>query len=324
MTRSPTPTVPPDTRSTQLLRVEARAQECTDVASLILVDPHGRELPPWSPGAHVDVTVTAGAVRQYSLCGDPDDRRRWRIAVLREADGRGSSVRLHDEVGPGSLLEVGTPRNNFALVEAPSYLLVAGGIGITPMLAMARHLSTTGADWRLLYAGRTRSRMALTVEAVALGPVTLHRDDEMGPLPLEAVLDSLEPGTAVYCCGPEGLLAAVEALCPAACPLHVERFHPRDLGVDPAADEPFEVVLRSTGTTVQVAAGQSILDALGKAGMDVPSSCREGTCTSCETGVTEGEVDHRDSVLGDEERAENTTMMICVSRARSPRLVLDL
>ncbi len=323
MTRSPAPAVPPDTRSTLLLRVEARTQECADVASLVLVDPHGRELPPWSPGAHVDVTVTSGTVRQYSLCGDPAEPTRWRIAILREADGRGGSLRLHDEVGPGSLLEVGRPRNNFGLVTAPSYLLVAGGIGITPMLAMARHLNATSADWRLLYAGRTRSRMALTSEAVALGPVTLHRDDEMGPLPLDAVLGSAEPGTAVYCCGPEGLLTAVEDLCPSACSLHVERFHPRDTGVDPAA-APFEVVVRSTGTTVQVAAGQSILDALGKAGMNVPSSCREGTCTSCETGVTEGDVDHRDSVLSDHEREENTTMMICVSRSRSPRLVLDL
>lgn len=313
----------PGLAATRVLRVDRRRVECEDVVTLDLVDPSGADLPAWAPGAHVDVVLSASTVRQYSLCGDPRDRGRWRLGVLRDPAGRGGSRQLHDEVTAGSLLEVGAPRNNFPLVEAPAYFLLAGGIGITALLPMAQELHRRCADVTVVHAGRTRSRMAFASEVAALG-AAVHHDDEAGLLPVAALLDGLAPGTAVYCCGPEGLLAAVEDACPSGCDLHVERFAPTSRATDDDADGPFEVMLRSTGATVQVAEGQSVLDALGKAGIDVPSSCREGTCASCEAGVVEGLVDHRDSVLDAEEREAGETMMICVSRARSERLVLDL
>lgn len=323
MSHSALPTAVADATATRVLRVESRTRECDDTVSLELADPYGHDLPAWEPGAHVDVVLGAATVRQYSLCGDPRVRNRWRLGILREPDGRGGSAYLHDEVGPGDLLEVGVPRNNFPLVDAPAYLLLAGGIGVTALLPMAHTLGRRGADVAVVHAGRTRSRMAFHGELAALG-CSFHHDDEAGLLPVADLLRSLAPGTAVYCCGPEGLLAAVESTCPSTCELHVERFAPKPVEADREADGPFEVLLRSTGVTVQVAAGQSVLEALGTAGIDVPSSCREGTCASCETNVVDGLVDHRDSMLTDEEREAGETMMICVSRARSERLVLDL
>lgn len=309
--------------TTRPLRVVRRVRECDDTVALDLVDPHGDPLPAWEPGAHVDVVLGAATVRQYSLCGDPADHGRWRLGILREAAGRGGSVMLHDEVDVDSVLEVGTPRNNFPLVPASEHLLLGGGIGITPLLPMARELRRRGAPHRLLHATRSARRAPFAREVAALGGTT-HHDDVEGTLDVAALLGGAGPETAVYCCGPEGLLAAVEAGCPAHCSLHVERFAPREIETDRTADGPFEVLLRSTGTVVQVAEGQSVLDAVSRAGVDVPSSCREGTCASCETGVVEGSVDHRDSMLTEAERAAGETMMICVSRARGPRLVLDL
>lgn len=307
------------------LRVERRDQVARDVIALTLTDPHGAALPPWSPGAHVDFEVHAGVVRQYSLCGDPTDPTRWRIAVLREQESRGGSAHLHAHAWPRSMLQVGAPRNNFPLVEAAHYLLLAGGIGITPLLPMARELHTRGASWRLVYGGRNRSRMAFLDELGGYPQVEIVPQDERGPLPVLQLLAEPAVSTAVYCCGPEGLLRAVETAC-AGWPenaLHVERFRARP---EPAAgtDEPFEVQLTSTGQVLAVAAGQSILDVLHDAGVDVPSSCREGTCASCETGVVDGEIEHRDAVLTDAERRRGDTMMLCVSRSRSGRLVLDI
>lgn len=315
------PTIGPGT--TRPLRVARRVAECDDVVALDLVDPTGAALPPWEPGAHVDVVLSAATVRQYSLCGDPARPDVWRLGVLRETDGRGGSAALHDDVGVGSVLEVGPPRNNFPLEPASGHLLLGGGIGITPLLPMARELARRGADHRLVHATRSATRSPFAAEVVALGG-TLHHDDTDGRLDVPGLLGGLPPGTAVYCCGPEGLLDAAEAARPDHVTLHVERFAPREQDTDTDADGPFEVLLRSTGAVVQVAEGQSVLDAVSRAGVDVPSSCREGTCSSCETGVVEGLVDHRDSLLTDEERAAGETMMLCVSRARSPRLVLDL
>ncbi|TNC24154.1 PDR/VanB family oxidoreductase [Amycolatopsis alkalitolerans] len=297
--------------------VTAKTTEAEGVVSFEL---SGEGLPGWTPGAHIDLAIRAGLTRQYSLCGDPADRGRWRIAVLREEPGRGGSRHLHDVVEPGDTLSAGEPRNNFPLVPAPGYVFVAGGIGITPLLPMIREAERDGADWTLYYGGRRRARMAFTAELARYGDrVRLLPEDEHGLLPLAGIL----AGSAypVYCCGPEPLLAATERACPPE-RLRLERFHPRE--TDPAPEREFEVEASASGRTVRVAPGESILDALDAAAVPVPSSCREGTCGTCETLVIDGEVEHRDSVLSEPERAEGKTMMVCVSRARSARLVLDL
>ena len=313
------------------LRV-ARAWPAADgVMGYVLADRLGGELPSWTPGAHVDVHLPSAMTRQYSLSGDPADRRSWRIAVLLEEDSRGGSRYLHHQVTAGSELLAGMPRNNFPLVDASRYVFIAGGIGITALLPMIAAAQATGADWRLHYGARSRMRMAFTDEVARYGDrCRLYPQDTAGLMPLDTILGPAADGAAVYCCGPEPLLRAVEQRQPTrrAGSLHVERFRPRDPdagGASTGGDgDGFAVVLNSSGMTVRVAPGQSILTALTTAGIDVPSSCQEGTCASCETGVIEGEVEHRDSVLTDEERAAGQTMMLCVSRARSPRLVLDL
>jgi ferredoxin-NADP reductase len=308
------------------LRVARAWQAAESVMSYVLDDPRGGELPPWAPGAHVELHLPSGLTRQYSLSGDPADRRNWRIAVLLEEDSRGGSRYLHQRVTAGAELLAGPPRNNFPLVSASRYVFIAGGIGITPLLPMIAAAHAAGADWRLHYGARSSGRMAFTDEVARYGDRgRLYPQETAGLIPLGDILGPAADGAAVYCCGPEPLLLAVEERHRArrAGSLHVERFHPRQ-AVSPAPDEAFEVMLNSTGAVVRVAPGQSILTALARAGFDVPSSCLEGTCATCETAVLAGEVDHRDSVLTDDERAGGRTMMLCVSRARSGRLVLDL
>lgn len=300
------------------VRVTSKTREAEDVVSFVLT---GDELPPWTPGAHIDLEVRPGVCRQYSLCGDPADRDRWQVAVLREDSGRGGSRYLHDAVEAGASLRVGGPRNNFPLEPADGYVFVAGGIGITPLIPMFRAAQLLGVDWTLYYGGRRRAKMAFLDALSGYGKrVRILPEDECGLLPLaEIVAESNHP---VYCCGPEPLLVAVERLCPPD-RLRVERFHPRADALDGPA-QGFEVFATLSGAMVRVAPKESILDALDDAGVPVPSSCREGTCGTCETTVLEGEVDHRDSILTDEERTSGNTMMVCVSRARSARLVLDV
>ena len=282
-------------------------------------------LPEWAPGAHVDLALGDGLVRQYSLCGDPADRSSWRLAVLREPDGRGGSAYVHDRLAAGDRMTVTGPRNHFELVPSPRYLFIAGGIGITPIRPMVTAARSAGADWRLVYGGRRRMGMAFHDELAALGDrVEIRPQDEYGLLDLESLLGVVEPDTAIYCCGPEPLLEAVEKHCAAwpAGALHIERFTPRE--IDTSEDVEFEVELAATGKVVDVPAGTSILHALENAGVPVLSSCQEGTCGTCETGVLDGVPDHRDSILTEAERTTCDFMMICVSRARTPRLVLDL
>ncbi|WP_121703989.1 PDR/VanB family oxidoreductase [Streptomyces sp. E5N298] len=303
------------------LVVDRRETAADGVLALTLRHPLDGPLPDWEPGAHVDVVLGPGLERQYSLCGDPADRAVWRIAVLRETDGRGGSAYVHEEVRPGDKVRVRGPRNNFRLERAPRYRFVAGGIGITPILPMLAAAERAGAEWSLLYGGRTRAGMAFTEELERYGDrVTIVPEDESGLLDLA---DDVPQDTLVYCCGPGPLLDAVEGRCPAGS-LRVERFRPKEADArDPAGAE-FEVVLARSGRTVVVPPGVSVLDAVREAGVEVLYSCTEGTCGTCETEVVEGEPDHRDSVLTEEERAAGETMLVCVSRCRGRRLVLDL
>ncbi|WP_282082874.1 PDR/VanB family oxidoreductase [Streptomyces tendae] len=305
--------------------VVARRETAADgVLVLTLRHPLDEPLPAWEPGAHVDVVLGPGLERQYSLCGDPADRAEWRIAVLHEKDGRGGSAYVHGELRAGDEVRVRGPRNNFRLEPAPRYRFVAGGIGITPVLPMLAAAEEAGAEWTLLYGGRTRAAMAFTQEVARYGDrVTIVPEDESGLLDLGSVLDDLSPDTLVYCCGPGPLLDAVEARCPAGS-LRVERFRPKEADGNAPAEAEFDVVLARSGRTVVVRPGVSVLDAVRGAGVEVLHSCTEGTCGTCETEVVEGDPEHRDSVLTEEERAAGETMLICVSRCRGRRLVLDL
>lgn len=316
------------TAETDLDLVVGRREQAADgVVVLTLVDPSGAELPPWSAGSHVDLVLAPDLVRQYSLCGDPADRSCFRVGVLREQEGRGGSARVHDALVEGAPVHVRGPRNHFPLLPSPRYLFVAGGIGVTPVLPMVRAAEAAGADWRLVYGGRTRASMAFREE---LGErygdrVVLQPQDEAGLLDLDALLGTPEPDTLVYCCGPEPLLVAVEQRCgswPEGA-LHVERFSPKEQG-EPVLTTSFEVELQASGKTVVVTPDQSILEAVEAAGVTVLSSCQEGTCGTCETPLLEGTADHRDSLLTPQEQAAQDTILICVSRAACPRLVLDL
>lgn len=310
--------------------VDTRTRLADDVVELVLRPVAGGELPAWEPGAHIDVEVDGEdgdlLVRQYSLCGDPADRTAYRIAVLRQPAGRGGSVRLHDHVEEGDKLTLCGPRNHFPLEPAPGYLFLAGGIGVTPLLAMARRAAAAGAEWSMHYGGRSRTAMAYldTLADVAGERLTVVPQDESGLIDLTAALDPVAPGTAVYCCGPEPLLAAAEAACAArGLRLRTERFAPKD--VDPAAlDRAFTVAIASTGAELIVPADRTIIDVLVEAGVDILTSCEEGTCGTCETAVVAGIPDHRDSVLTDEEQAAGDRLLPCVSRCHGSRLVLDL
>lgn len=295
--------------------------EAEDVLSVGLADPAGGELPEWAPGAHVDVMLTGGLERQYSLCSDPADRSQWRIAVLREDGGRGGSRFVHERLRPGAVLAVRGPINNFELVPAAEYVFVAGGIGITPILPMVRALRRAGARWRLAYLGRRAERMAFTGE-LAAPEVELFVRERVA---LADWIGAVPDGTAVYGCGPAPLLDELDRLS-AGWPrgaLHVERFQPVAVPAD-RVDGSFVLECRRSGRTLVVPPGVSILDSVEDAGLPVPSSCREGVCGTCETRVLGGVVEHRDSILGTDEREANETLMICVSRAKTPQLVLDI
>lgn len=319
-----TPVFTEPTLALTLARKELLAD---DVVRLTLAPPDGGKLPAWTPGAHIDLVLGEDLVRQYSLCGDADDTSVLQVAVLREAEGRGGSLFVHDTLSEGDTVLVRGPRNRFALIDSPRYLFLAGGIGITPVLPMIAEAERRGAEWRLVYGGRSRASMAFAAQLARAHPqrVELVPQDEAGLIDLPSLLGTPQPDTAVYCCGPEPLLSAVEQWC-AAWPqgaLHSERFVPGSHS-EGATASAFTVELARAGRTVHVPSGSSLLDAVEAAGVPVLSSCREGTCGTCETGVLAGEPDHRDSLLSEEERAAGDVMFPCVSRSRSRRLVLDL
>lgn len=309
-----------------VVTVAAIVEEADGIVSLRLEPTVGDKLPAWEPGAHVDVVLDVDLERQYSLCGDPTDLSHWRLGVLREPASRGGSAHVHEKLFAGDRMVVRGPRNNFALVDAAEYLFIGGGIGITPLLPMVAACEAAGRPWRLYYGGRQDSSMAFRRELAGYGDrVTFWPQDVHGILDLPTILGSPVAGTAIYCCGPGVLLDAVEQhteTWPAGA-LHLERFRPKEGALD-GANTAFEVELDHSGITLTVAADQTLVEAIEEVGVHIPTSCREGTCGTCETVVLEGEPDHRDSYLTPQEKASNEVMMPCCSRARSSRLVLDL
>jgi ferredoxin-NADP reductase len=307
------------------LVVRAADQVAQDVVALTLGHPDGRALPDWTPGAHIDLVLSEDLTRQYSLCGSTGVADQWRVAVLKTPDSRGGSASAH-RLRPGDTVRVRGPRNHFPVATARRYLFVAGGIGITPLLPMIHEVEAAGADWELYYGGRTRGSMAFVEELSAYGErVHLVPQDELGPLDLDSILGAPRADTLVYTCGPEGLLSAVEQRAASWPPgsLHLERFAARKAEA-PAKEQSFEVVLQRSGRTLLVPEDKSVFAVVREAGVSVLGSCLEGICGTCETEVVDGEIDHRDSVLDEEERESGEVMMICVSRCRSARLTLDL
>lgn len=296
-------------------------RETPSVVSLRLEDPEGMPLPPWEPGAHLDVQLITRHERQYSLCGDPADRHGYRIAVLNEPRSRGGSHYIHNFLRVGARVYARPPRNLFPLADAPAYLLLAAGIGITPILSMAKHLATAGADWRLVYAVRTADDAAFAAELSALGDrVLVHASAEGGRLDLSALLETMHPGTDVYACGPSGFtdaLLELRALLPEGSQLHTERFEPKPREYLP--NEKFTVVAARSNTTVEVPADRTMLHAMQGAGIDVQGSCLRGVCGSCALQVLDGAPEHRDSLNVDD---GSMTIYPCVSRARET-LVVD-
>jgi ferredoxin-NADP reductase len=303
------------------LVVSEITRETPSIVSVRLEDPSGEPLPAWEPGAHLDVQLVTRHERQYSLCGDPADTRSYRIAVLQEQLSRGGSHYIHTHLRVGSRVFVRPPRNMFELGDGSSYLLLAAGIGITPILAMARHLAATGAEWRMVYAVRSPADAAFAAELATFGDrVTVHASAERGRLDLPQLLGGLTPGTDVYSCGPSAFTDALAAAeLPGGCRLHLERFEPTPREFGPPA--PFEVEIGGSGRVLQVPAARSMLSILRGAGYDTGGSCLRGVCGSCALQVLDGTPEHRDSLTTDD---ASTTMYPCVSRALSPRLVVDL
>ncbi|MDA3647681.1 PDR/VanB family oxidoreductase [Saccharopolyspora indica] len=301
-------------------------QEAEGVVSLELADPQGRPLPQWVPGAHVDLVLPSGKVRQYSLCSDPGDTGTYRVGILREPEGRGGSVEAH-ALRPGQALAIRGPRNNFPLADAPAYLFIAGGIGITPLIPMLHQVAAAGKPWRLVYGGRSFMTMAYLDELRQFVPqqIQLVPQDTAGLPDLEGALRGAPEGCAVYCCGPEGLINAVEQLVPTACPsgqLHVERFAAAD--VDHGEKVPFELELARSEQQLHVPADRSTLEVLREVRPELDASCEDGVCGTCVLSVLSGVPEHRDSILASTERDRTDVFYPCVSRARSQRLVVDL
>ncbi|MET9835432.1 2Fe-2S iron-sulfur cluster-binding protein [Streptomyces sp. NPDC006385] len=320
-----------DAPGSRAVVVSELSQAADGVMAVELAAADGAQLPAWEPGAHVDLVLPSGLIRQYSLCGDPAGRETYRIGVLHVPHGRGGSAEVHN-LREGQRIAIRGPRNKFPLVLANHYLFIAGGIGITPILPMVRAVAAAGREWRLVYGGRSRATMAFADELLDLGGdrVQLVPEDTDGLPDLTAAIADTPPAAAVYSCGPEPLLAALEKTI-ADFPdrhLHTERFAaprpaPQESGAPDQAGE-FKVELRRSGRVLPVPADRSLLDVIREAVPDAPSSCEEGFCGSCELRVLDGTPDHRDTVLSANERDRRDVIYPCVSRARSPILSVDL
>jgi phthalate 4,5-dioxygenase reductase subunit len=306
-------------------RVTRAERIAEDIHLFELRDPAGGALPEFSAGAHVQVRVPSGLIRKYSLCNDPAERDRYVIAVKREVPGRGGSESMIRDLVEGAELRVSAPANNFALAKSPAgYLFVAGGIGITPIMAMIRQLTAEGGRFRLFYCTRTAATTAFRDELSApelRGKVKIHHDDGDLAKALDLWPIVEKPQGHLYCCGPRGLMQSVRDMTghwsPSA--VHFEAF--TEAAEAKPDDKPFTVRLAKSGGSVAVAVGKTILEALRDHGLDVPSSCESGTCGTCRTRLIAGDVDHRDLVLADDERSSN--IMVCVSRARGDEITID-
>lgn len=316
------------------LRVTQMTLEADGVLSLRLARIESdKPLPAWDPGAHIDVYVPDGTTRQYSLCGDPRDLSSWQIAVLREPEGRGGSAFIHDQLRVGDRLLVTRPKQSFALEDAPYHALVAGGVGITPIMAFAEHLDREGRPFQLTYGGRTESSMAFRGRLGALGDrVRFLAEDRDGRPDLDEVVKELPDGGLIYVCGPLALLRAVQSAAEAAHGpdqdlVRFELFSRTGVELEqsvPLDGESYELVLAQSGHTLRMKPDANILETVLALGIEVENDCRDGICGSCVTRVLSGAVDHQDLVLTRKERAAMDKMMICCSKPAADRLELDL
>lgn len=313
------------------LSIRAINPEADDIVSLELMPTDGKPLPPFTAGAHIDLKLGNGLTRSYSLVNDPAERDRYVVAVNKDPASRGGSKYIHENLKAGQTLEVSEPRNNFPLIEnAPLVVLIAGGIGVTPMYCMVRRLEALGRPWKLFYSARSRSRAAYlkeiqALEAEAPGRVHLHILDEAGGrlTDLNAIIGDVPPDAHLYCCGPGAMLQAFEQAASSRQPetVHVEYFSALQ---ESALGGGFNVVLARSQRTIQIQSGKSILEGLLSCGVEVSHACQEGVCGACQTTVLDGAPDHRDSFLTPREKSGGKTMMLCCSGSLSDTLVLDL
>jgi len=310
--------------------VKRRQEQGQGVLVLDLVDPQGAALPPFAAGAHVDIHLAPELVRQYSLCSDPAQRDIYRLGILKDPQSRGGSVAAHSQLRESDEVWVSLPRNHFPLVSgAPRSILIGGGIGITPMIAMAYALSSEGADFELHYRGRSRAACAFVDELASSAfsqRVHTHFDEEGGAqsLDLPSIFGDPARGTHVYVCGPAGFMEwVIETAKTLGFP--DERIHREFFQMESdTSGAAFEVEARQSGVSVTVQEGQSIVDALAKVGIKVKVSCEQGVCGTCLCDVLAGTPDHRDVYLTDEEKADNDQILLCCSRSKTPKLVLDI
>ncbi|MGZ5194759.1 MAG: PDR/VanB family oxidoreductase [Ramlibacter sp.] len=313
------------------VKVVRKTREALDIAGFELARADGGALPAFSAGSHVDVQLPGGLTRQYSLCNDSGEQHRYRIAVLRDPASRGGSVAMHDAVREGDMIQISAPRNHFPLQHAKRSLLFAGGIGVTPLLCMAQRLAAIGADFEMHYATRSVERTAFRDEIMAspfANKVRFHHDDGEAAqvLNVPEALGAYDAGTHIYVCGPGGFINHVVQVAQGmgwpASQIHLEYFAAAPQ--DHTADAAFDVKIASTGKTCTVPAGESVVQALAKHGIEILTSCEQGVCGTCITRVLEGEPDHRDLYFTDEEKAKNDQFTPCCSRSRTKVLVLDL
>ncbi|RKT22861.1 vanillate O-demethylase ferredoxin subunit [Paraburkholderia sp. RAU2J] len=320
------------TTATLTVIVSRKWQEAQDICGFEFISEDGSPLLPFSAGSHVDVHLPGGLIRQYSLCNNPDKTNHYQIAVLRDANGRGGSAAIHDLVKEGDRIKISEPKNHFPLAHnAPHHLLLAGGIGITPILCMAERLTAIGDEFEMHYCSRTPERMAFTSRIQASpfnDKVAFHFDtgDQAQKFDIEATLANTQAGTHLYVCGPRGFM---DAVLDAARRQKWEeaRLHYEFFGAvieRPASDTTFKVRLASSGVTLDVPPECTVIEVLAASGIEVPTSCEQGVCGTCLTRVIDGEPDHRDSYLTDDERATGDQFLPCCSRAKTPYLVLDL
>lgn len=314
------------------VKVAKKQQAAVDIVTFELVDPAGESLPNFTAGAHVDVHVGDGLVRQYSLCNDPQETHRYQIGVLRDPASRGGSIAMHDNINEGDSLQISEPRNHFTLAhDAKESVLFAGGIGITPILCMAERLANIGSPFTLHYCTRSQDRMAFRERIQSspfAGQVHFYFDDspDSEKLNIQTALGSVDPGRHIYVCGPTGFLEFVRASAKEA-GWSDDNVHYEYFGAEvqtSASSDSFQVKVASTGAVFTVNPGETIVEVLEKNGIEVLVSCQQGICGTCLTHVLEGTPEHLDYFLSDEEREANDQMTVCCSRSKSNMLVLDL